>query len=78
MRILIILLLATSVYAKKNVVYKYKKYEKFDFDNLGLEGAKGSPGDLSINQRLQRKFKNKLLERKNFNKEIKRSIDGLL
>ena len=59
------------------VIYKYKKYQKFDFEDLVIEGETGSPGDLSINPRLQRRFKNKLPYRKNFNAEIRKSLERI-
>jgi hypothetical protein len=68
-----------STYAddKKNIRYEYKKYEKFDFDEIGVEGEAGSPGDLSISPRLRNEFRNKLPERENFNREMKKAIDGI-
>jgi hypothetical protein len=60
---------------KKNVRYEYKKFEKFDFDEIGVEGEAGAPGDISISPRLRNEFKNKLPERINFNKEMKKAID---
>lgn len=63
--------------SKKNVRYEYKKLEKFDFDEIGVEGEAGSPGDISISPRLRNEFKNKLLERNNFTKEMKKAIDGI-
>ena len=62
---------------KPNIRYEYKKFEKFDFDEIGVEGEAGSPGDLSISPRLRKEFKNKLPERKSFNKEMKKAIDGI-
>ena len=62
---------------KKNVRYEYKKFEKFDFEEIGVEGEAGSPGDISISPRLRAEFKNKLPERTNFNKEMKKAIDGI-
>lgn len=62
---------------KKKVNYTYKKFERFDFDALDVEGGAGSPGDLSISPRFRKEFKNKIPERKNFNKEIVQSIDGI-
>ena len=67
---------ATEVISgKQKIIYKYKKYEKFDFDDLTVDGEVGSPGDLSIAPRYQRKFKNRLPYRKNFNPEIKMALD---
>jgi len=60
---------------KKKIIYRYKKYEKFDFENLVIEGETGGPGDLSIAPRFQRKFKNKLPYRKNFNAEIRKGVE---
>lgn len=80
MKILIfILVLSSLAYGedKKNIRYEYKKLEKFDFDEIGVEGEAGSPGDLSISPRLRNEFKNKLPERENFNKEMKKAIDGI-
>lgn len=81
MKLILILIIAFSmgnVFAQKKTNYKYKKYERFDFDALDVEGARSTPGDLSIGQRLKRKYKNKLPERKNFNGEMKRAIDTII
>ena len=60
---------------KKKVRYEYKKFEKFDFDEIGVEGEAGSPGDLSINPRARNEFRNKLPERTNFNKEMRKAVE---
>lgn len=62
---------------KANVRYEYKKFEKFDFEEIGVEGEAGAPGDISISPRLRKEFKNKLPERQNFNKEMKKAIEGI-
>lgn len=62
---------------KPNVRYEYKKFEKFDFEEIGVEGEAGAPGDISISPRLRKEFKNKLPERQNFNKEMKKAIEGI-
>lgn len=75
---LFIMLMAFSVgveAADKKIVYRYKKYQKFDFEDLVIEGETGGPGDLSISPRYQRKFKNKLPYRKNFNAEIRKGVE---
>jgi hypothetical protein len=82
MKTLLVLILVTvsaSAMAqdKKNIRYEYKKFEKFDFDEIGVEGEAGSPGDISISPRLRAEFKNKLPERQNFNKEMKKAIEGI-
>lgn len=73
-------LISTGLWAqepKKQVKYEYKKFEKFDFDEIGVEGEAGSPGDISVSPRLRNEFKNKLPERQNFNKEMKKAVDGI-
>ncbi len=88
MRLVLILMLSLfvcSVFAQEEkildsspkIIYKYKKYQKFDFEDLVIEGETGSPGDLSIAPRYQRKFKNKLPYRKNFNAEMRRSVERI-
>lgn len=62
---------------KRKVVYKYKKYEKFDFNDMLIEGDAGSPGDLSVNPRFQRYYKNRLPRKENFNREIISTIDAI-
>ena len=62
---------------KGKVIYKYKKYQKFDFEDLTVEGDSGSPGDISITSRFQKKFRNKLPYRRNFNPEIVKSIENI-
>lgn len=81
MKVLIVIfmmLFSLSLFAQKKKRYEYKKYERFDFDALDVTGSRSTPGDLSIGQRLKRKYKNKLPERKNFNGEMKRAIDTII
>ena len=71
-------LFVTSVFAQgKNIRYEYKKFEKFDFEEIGVDGEAGSPGDISISPRLRKEFQNKLPERQNFNKEMKKAVDAI-
>ena len=65
------------IQGQQKIIYKYKKYEKFDFDEIGIEGDTGSPGDLSVNQRYQKKFKNTLPGRYNFNPEIRKAMERI-
>jgi hypothetical protein len=62
---------------KSNIRYEYKKFERFDFDEIGVEGEAGSPGDISISPRTRKEFRNKLPEKNNFNLEMKKAINGL-
>lgn len=63
---------------KAKIKYEYKKYERFDFDALDVQGSKSAPGELSIPTRLKSKHKNKLPERRNFNREMHRAIDTVI
>jgi hypothetical protein len=76
--IILVLTFSVCVFAqKKNVKYEYKKYEKFDFDTIDVTGNETSPGDLSISPRFTKKYRNKIPERKNFNREMKRALDSI-
>lgn len=76
--IFITTLIAFNVIAQdKNIRYEYKKHEKFDLDEIGVQGEAGSPGDISINPRTRDKFKNQLPEKKNFNKEMRKAVQGI-
>ncbi len=74
--ILLILIFTFSfaVYAKENVVYKYKQYEKFDLGDLEIKGSIIAPGDLSVKERRRKIFKRKLYRRKDFDEFIQRDI----
>lgn len=80
---LVILTLVTSLLCgvawgqNRNVRYEYKKYEKFDLAEIGVEGESGSPGEISVSPRLRNEFRNRLPERQNFNKEMKKAIEGI-
>lgn len=56
-------------------IYRYKKFEKLEFEDLTIEGSGESDSDLSLVSRFQKKFKNRLPYRTNFNPEIKRSLE---
>ena len=60
---------------KKRIIYKYKKYQKFDFDSFSIKGEEGAPGDLSAHLRKTTRFKNMLPYRKNFYPEMKKSVE---
>lgn len=60
---------------KEKVNVKYKEYEKFDFDELEVDAQHSKDGNLSITPREQIKFQNKLPLRKNFNHELKKSVE---
>ncbi|MBY0415419.1 MAG: hypothetical protein K2Q18_14700, partial [Bdellovibrionales bacterium] len=58
----------------KKVIYTYKQYEKFDFDDLNIEGDSGTPSDISISPIHEKRFTNRLPYRKSFTVEIKKGI----
>lgn len=59
---------------KAGVVYKYKKYERFDLGNLEIKGEIIAPGDLSVLERERKVFKLQLLDRKEFDEEMIQNI----
>ena len=59
----------------KKVIYTYKQFEKFDFDDLNIEGGTGAPGDLSVSPVHEKSFSNRLPYRKSFTVEIKKGIE---
>jgi hypothetical protein len=81
MRLFIILVLFSfSVLAQtssKSVNYEYKKFERFDFEEIGVEGEAGAPGDISIAPLPRKNYGNRLPERKSFNKEVRKSASGI-
>lgn len=76
---LIFLCLSFSLFAqkKKKVKYEYKKFEKFDFSAIDIEGDGTSPGDLSISPRFRKRFRNKIPERKQFHREMKKALEAV-
>jgi hypothetical protein len=62
---------------KKKVIYEYKKFEKFDFEEIGVEGQSGAPGDLSVAPTPKKDYANRLPERKDFLKEMRKSASGI-
>ena len=59
----------------KKIIYTYKQYEKFDFDDLNIEGDTGAPSDISISPIHEKRFTNRLPYRKSFTMEIKKGIE---
>lgn len=75
--ILLLLLTASSAFAKKKVVYKYKEYEKFDLGDLEIKGSIVAPGDLSVKERRRKTFERNLLNKRNFDGKIIEDIKFL-
>jgi len=59
----------------KKIIYTYKQFEKFDFDDLNIEGASGAPNDISITPGHEPPYSNRLPYRKSFTVEIKKGIE---
>jgi len=68
---------ASHAQVKRKVIYEYKKFEKFDFEEIGVEGEAGAPGDLSVNPSPRKDYANRLPERKDFLPEIRKSASGI-
>lgn len=66
---------ASGQVGNKKVIYTYKQYEKFDFDDLNIEGDTGAPSDISISPIHEKRFTNRLPYRKSFTMEIKKGIE---
>ncbi len=77
--VFVLILIPFSAFAQKdkNIKYEYKKHESFDFESLDVSGNSNSPGDLSISPRFRKKFKNKIPERKDFKREMKKALDSV-
>lgn len=67
---------APAAKAENNIIYKYKKHQEFDFENLDVQGDPGSAlGDITVSSRASKEFKSKLPLRKNFDAEIKKALE---
>ncbi len=64
-----------TMVGNKKIIYTYKQYEKFDFDDLNIEGDTGAPSDLSIPSIHEKRFTNRLPYRRSFTVEIKKGIE---
>lgn len=72
-----LLALSAGAQEKKKVIYEYKKFEKFDFQEIGVEGESGAPGDLSVSPNPRKDYGNRLPERREFNKEMRKAASGI-
>lgn len=63
--------------AEEKVVYKYKKFEEINLDEISVEGDMGAPGEITISERYLRSFANKLPNKPNFNFEMMRSLERI-
>lgn len=81
MMLVLVVSLSFNLYAKdektenKKVIYTYKQFEKFDFDDLNIEGEAGAPNDLSVSPIHEKRYTNRLPYRKSFTTEIRKGIE---
>ena len=66
---------ASGKKGSKKIIYRYKKYQKFDFDKFAVEGETGAPEGIDIIRRGLIKYPNRLPYRKNFNVEIRKGME---
>jgi hypothetical protein len=59
----------------RKVIYTYKQFEKFDFDDLNIEADAGAPNDLSVSPIHEKRYSNRLPYRKTFTTEIRKGIE---
>lgn len=71
-------LVAMSAFsADEKIIYKYKKYEEINLDEIKVEGDLGAPGEITISERYLKSFDNKLPSKPNFNFEMMRSLERI-
>ncbi len=75
--ILFVFSISLGAIAEENVIYQYKKYEKFDLGDLEVKGQLVAPGDLSVRERDRRRFELDLYNRADFDPMIKHDIKTL-
>ena len=63
--------------AEEQVIYQYKKYEKFDLGDLEVKGQLIAPGDISVRERERRRFELELYNRTDFSTESKHDLQTL-
>lgn len=62
---------------KEQVIYEYKKYEKFDLGNLEVKGELIAPGDISVRERDRKRFSSDFYIRDSFKQQILDDIKAL-
>lgn len=63
--------------SEQKIIYKYKQYETIDLGGLEIKGNIIAPGDISVKERDRKEFERKLLNRHDFDLEIKEDIRNL-
>lgn len=59
------------------VIFKYKKYEKFNLGDMSIKGDVITPGDISVKERKFKKFNEGLFDRKDFKDFVQKDIRDL-
>lgn len=72
-----IYMFSQHVQGKETIIYKYKKYEKFDLGELEIKGSIIAPGDLSTSNLDIKKFSVRYFERKDFDDRMSRQLRSL-
>lgn len=76
-----ILMLSQASFAQKSVnekvVYKYKKFENYNLEEISVDGELGAPGEITVSSRYLRQFKNKLPSKPNFHLEMMKGLDRI-
>lgn len=62
---------------KEQIIYEYKKYEKFDLGNLEVKGELIAPGDISVRERDRKRFSTDFYIRDSFKSQILEDIKSL-
>ncbi len=78
--VILILCFSMTTFAqrkKSKVVYKYKKFEEINLDEIKIEGDLGAPGEITISRRYLKKFKNRLPSKPNFNFEMMKGLERI-
>lgn len=73
----VLFLLSGPLFAEENIIYKYKKYEKFDLGELEIKGNIIAPGDLTTSNLKVKKLGIHLYERHKFNDLLSKQIKTL-
>lgn len=83
MKILIVIIISFIVSKgiraeiKEQVIYEYKKYEKFDLGNLEVKGELIAPGDISVRERDRKRFSTEFYIRDSLNEQVLEDIKNL-
>ena len=57
---------STNVFSEERIVYKYKKYERFDLGNMAIDGKIIAPSDLSVRLKENNQLNIELYIRKSY------------